>query len=628
MFVFSYFTDIHSNMKKMLLFFVLYIVFDGVFGESVSVVEGDSVTLHTNLTEIEKNDVLEWRFGAEGVRIAQINRGANKSFIYDEALNQRFRGRLKLDNQTGDLTIRNIRTEHSGPYEATSGHTLNKIFNVSALPVDPVKSVSVMLGDSVTLNTDLTEIQRDDVIQWRFEHQLPPVAEINKKNRNISKYGGPDERFKHRLQLDYWSGSLTIRNIRTEHSGFYEVDISTGSSNHTIHKSFNVTVSGEMRTESVMKRDSVTLQTGLTEIQTDDEIMWMFGDTILAGIYKNQSSLAQQFYTYDGDDERFRDRLQLNNQTGSLTITKCKTSDSGLYELQINSNRHLRFTVTVSVPCLSSGKIAGIVIGVVLLVFAAVGFCYHHKIPILVHQIMAKTNTDTVTPLSLIKGEDVTLNTNAELQTDDQILWMFGNSPIAEIKRGDNFIYDVPDGRFKKRLMLDKKTGSLTITNTTTKHAGDYELKIRRSGKTSSKRFIVSVFDEVKLVMEGESVTLSTDTRLQTDDVILWMFGDKDTVIAETKGGTEVTTTHHGPDERFRDRLKLDDQTGSLTITNTTTTDSGEYKLQNNRSGETSFKLFSVSVSDPTALGSMPEERHLLQPGDCRQRSISNENYS
>ncbi|XP_048038038.1 uncharacterized protein LOC125263163 isoform X1 [Megalobrama amblycephala] len=619
-------------MKKMLLFFVFYIVFDGVFGEPVSVVEGDSVTLHTDLTEIEKDDVLEWRFGARGALIAQINRGADKSYIYDEALNQRFRGRLKLDNQTGDLTIRNIRTEHSGPYEATSGHTLNKIFNVSALPVDPVKSVSVMVGDPVTLNTDLTEIQTDDVIRWRFEHQHPPVAEINRKARKVSKHDGADGRFRDRLHLDYLTGSLTIRNIRTEHSGFYEVDISTGSSNHTIHKSFNVTVSGEMRTESVMEGDSVILQTGLTEIQTDDEIMWMFGDTILAGIYKNQSSLAQQFY--DVDDERFRDRLQLNNQTGSLTITKCKTSDSGLYELQINSNRHLRVNVTVSsksiksVKGLSSDEIAGIVVVVVvvgvLLAIVAVGFCYHHKIPKLKH-------TDAVTPLSLTKGEDVTLNTDAELQTDDQILWMFEdeNSPIAEIKRGDNFIYDVPDGRFRERLMLDKKTGSLTITNITTEHAGVYELKIRRSGKTSSKRFIVSVFDEVKLVMEGEPVTLNTDTRLQTDDVILWMFGDKDTVIAKTKGGTKRTTTDHGPDGRFRGRLKLDHQTGSLTITNTRTTDSGEYQLQNNRSGETSFKLFNVSVSgDSTALGSMSEESPFLHPRLCRQRSISNESYS
>ncbi|XDV24171.1 hypothetical protein PO909_028420, partial [Leuciscus waleckii] len=459
----------------------------GVFGESVSVTEGDSVTLHTGLPEIQRHDVLQWRFGAKGALIAQINRGANKSSVYDNVPDGRFRDRLKLDNQTGDLTITNTRTEHAGVYEVTSTrYTFNKIFTVTVLPVDAVKSVSVLVGDSVTLNTDLTEIQRDDVIRWRFEHLNFPIAEINRKDRKISKHDG-SERFRDRLQLDYWTGSLTIKNTETKHSGVYEVDISI-SNRHTIHKSFSVTVSGEMRTVSVMKGESVTLHTGLTEIQRDDFLTWMFEDIILAEIYKNQSSLDQLFYTYDGADERFRDGLELNKQTGSLNITQCKTS--GVYELKINRRAiYQRFTVTVS--GLSSGEKRWIVVGGVLLVFVAV---------------------------------------------------------VAVV------IYHC-------------------CKNSKLKHE------------------IRSV-----LVMEGDSVPLDNDTIIQTDDEILWMFGDKDIVIAESKGGTG-TTTDHSPDGRFRDRLKLDHQTGSLTITHIRTEDSGPYKLQISRSGKKSFKLFNVYVS-------------------------------
>ncbi|XP_073700529.1 SLAM family member 9-like [Garra rufa] len=81
-------------------------------------------------------------------------------------------------------------------------------------------------------------------------------------------------------------------------------------------------------------------------------------------------------------------------------------------------------------------------------------------------------------------------------------------------------------------------------------------------------------------VMEGDSVTLNSDTELQTDDVIQWRFGSKNTLIASINKGTGSFSTSHGPDGRFRDRLKLDKMTGSLTITNITTTDSGLYQIR------------------------------------------------
>ncbi|XP_052446705.1 uncharacterized protein LOC127988143 isoform X2 [Carassius gibelio] len=508
--------DVFNNMKSMLLLFVLQFFIAGVFDESVSVKEGESVTLHSGLTGIETDDVIQWRFGPQGTLTAQINRAANKSITFDDVLEGRFRGRLKLDNQTGALTIRNIRTEHSGLYEVTSSkHSLNKIFNVSVVPVDDVKSVSVLVGDSVTLHTDLTEIQRDDEIQWRFGHQNSPIAEIDRKARKVSTYDGPDGRFRHNLQLDYLTGSLTIKNIGIRHSGLYEVDISTSSSKHTIHKSFIVMVSGEIKSETVKEGESVTLRTGFTEVQIYDSMTWMFGDTVLAVINKG----AQ---LYD-DDERFRDKLQLDNQTGSLTITKCTISNSGLYELKILSNRqnvHQRFNVTLSVPG-SSDKTAWIV-STILLVFGAAAAC-------VIYCICLKR-----------KVNHITANTSKE-------------GPLSR---------------------QDKENGTLDA------------LFPKGDGIKSVS------------VMEEESVTLNTDAELQTGDEVLWMFGDKDTVIAKTKGGTRETTTSNGPDGRFRNRLKLDHQTGSLTITNTKTEHTGEYKLKITRSGNVSLKLFSVTLSN------------------------------
>ncbi len=85
-------------------------------GESLSLMEGDSVTLHTNVTEIREDDDILWKFGAEKSQIAQMKK-KNQLFITNNYLDERFRNRLKLNNQTGSLTITtNITTQHAGVY--------------------------------------------------------------------------------------------------------------------------------------------------------------------------------------------------------------------------------------------------------------------------------------------------------------------------------------------------------------------------------------------------------------------------------------------------------------------------------------------------------------------------------
>ncbi|XP_048038579.1 uncharacterized protein LOC125263578 isoform X2 [Megalobrama amblycephala] len=90
----------------------------------------------------------------------------------------------------------------------------------------------------------------------------------------------------------------------------------------------------ETETISVMEGDSVTLNTDVIEIQTHRLIVWTFrlkgSDTVIVEIYKGIISV------YDSEnDERFRDRLQIDEQTGSLTITNINRLHSGLYKLQI-----------------------------------------------------------------------------------------------------------------------------------------------------------------------------------------------------------------------------------------------------------------------------------------------------
>ncbi len=82
----------------------------------ISVMEGDSVTINSGLTEMMDDDVIQWRFWIEGTLIAEISKEVDSITVYD-VLDGRFRDRLKLDKQTGSLTITDTTTEQTGTYE-------------------------------------------------------------------------------------------------------------------------------------------------------------------------------------------------------------------------------------------------------------------------------------------------------------------------------------------------------------------------------------------------------------------------------------------------------------------------------------------------------------------------------
>ncbi len=96
----------------------------------------------------------------------------------------------------------------------------------------------------------------------------------------------------------------------------------------------------KMRRKSVKEGESVTLESGEIN-KTNYSMAWYFNDICIAEIIKDPSEIC----TDDQCKERFRDRLRLDHQTGSLTITDTTITDSGLYQLQI---RRIRFSIIKS----------------------------------------------------------------------------------------------------------------------------------------------------------------------------------------------------------------------------------------------------------------------------------------
>ncbi|XP_051762125.1 uncharacterized protein LOC127518922 [Ctenopharyngodon idella] len=435
-------------MKKMFLKLFLFCLclwhLTGAFDDevkSVSVKEGDSETLNSDLTEMKDDDVIQWRFWTENTIIAEINVTDDRITVYDDVLDGRFRDRLKLDKQTGSLTITDITTEHAGDYTLEINGVRKKKFEVFIYGLT-LFSVSVLERDSVSINSDLTEMKDDDVIQWRFGNTL--IAEINKRDDRITVYDDVlDGRFRDRLKLDNQTGSLTVTDITTEQTGDYTLEI------NSVEKiKFNVDIFESVKYVTVKEGDSVTLNSDRNEMKDDDVIQWRFWTemTLIAEI----NVMAERITVYDDVlDGRFRDRLKLDKQTGSLTITNTRTEHVGLYERKTN--------------------------------FWTTYFCLA-----------------VFDEISVKEGDSVTLNSDlTEMKHYDWIQWRFGNENtlIAEINKRNHRItvYDDDlDGRFRDRLKLNNQTGSLTITDVTDEHAGDYTLLMSVSYKYSLKAFRVN----------------------------------------------------------------------------------------------------------------------------------------
>ncbi|XP_039538583.1 uncharacterized protein LOC120486562 [Pimephales promelas] len=366
-------------MKNLVLTFVISLVVHDVsvaetdVVKNVSVIEGDSFTLHTDVTELQRCVLIEWSFGEDV--IARISCKSNESNLY---VNDRFNDTVKPDNQTGDLEIRKVRFTDFGLYKLVINGAMgvsSKTFNVSGVnnPVsDGVTIVAVLERDSVVLSPGFTEIQRDDQITWRFKGTV--IGQL--KNQTAEIFADVlDGRFEDRLHLNQQSGSLFITNIRANTSGPYVVDITKSGSGYTTHKTFRVDfiIDEEIRL-SVMEGNSVTLQSGVSEIQRDDVITWRseYGDSVIANMsYRNLT-------VFDGADGRFRGKLKLDAKTGSLTIRDTRTEHTGLYHLDITSNRSStfrRFYISVNSQDWSPFIIVVFCVAVLLLVVFIVTCC-------------------------------------------------------------------------------------------------------------------------------------------------------------------------------------------------------------------------------------------------------------
>ncbi|ROJ25803.1 hypothetical protein DPX16_1009 [Anabarilius grahami] len=160
----------HANssvMKMLTLVCLCSWSLAGVFGVEVKmeVMEGESVTLNPDPTELQRDDIrILWKFGNFG--IAQINRQDNKISLFNNSADGRFRDRLKLDHQTGSLTIISSRTTDSGLYKVIgSNETPLNMFNLTVYAVNVSHvTLSWYRGNSVLSSISVSDLSSSDLL--------------------------------------------------------------------------------------------------------------------------------------------------------------------------------------------------------------------------------------------------------------------------------------------------------------------------------------------------------------------------------------------------------------------------------------------------------------------------------
>ncbi|XP_073699646.1 uncharacterized protein [Garra rufa] len=193
-----------------------------------------------------------------------------------------------------------------------------------------IQSLSVLEGDSVCLISDLTKILDGD-ITWTFGAQNKSLlAKIKRKKQIFSTFDGPDGRFRDRLKLNNQTGSLTITNTRTEHTGVYQLQM-LGAKLST--KTFNVSVYAHLPVP-IINRDcsssssSCSLVCSVLNV-SDATLSWYKGNSLLSSISVSDLSISLslplEVEYQDNNTYSCVINNPISNQTQHLDISKlCK----------------------------------------------------------------------------------------------------------------------------------------------------------------------------------------------------------------------------------------------------------------------------------------------------------------
>ncbi|KAG1946376.1 V-set and immunoglobulin domain-containing protein 1-like [Pimephales promelas] len=372
-------------------------------------------------------------------------------------------------------------------------------------------------------------------------------------------------------------------------------------------------VGSEKVSVSVMEGESVTFYTGVQTIQ-QEEIKWYFYGIRIARINGDQSKICTDVQC-NGGTERFRDRLKLDNQTGSLTITHTTNTDSGEYEVKIISSSDIIgniFNISVNATPMPMPPNATLLLWNPHQFLNPSSLRSSQKFRMLAPEAY-QFPSPVLRYLELIfPCSEITITSKFDPKIHPTISDLsFSSFRPADIGltvdgartfpvEHSRFLFHFSEHLVSQRMQCENLVDKYT---TTAPHS-------QTTGAVSPGSVSAVEIDEVKResAKEGEYVTFDPGVIKNPHDVMTWYYNN--TLIAEITGDQRQICTDDQCKERFRDRLKLDHQTGSLTITHITNTHSGEYQLVisiiNSSFSISRVKRFDLTVIDVPGSGLSP----------------------
>ncbi|TRZ03719.1 hypothetical protein DNTS_015968, partial [Danionella cerebrum] len=283
--------------------------------------EGDSVTLLTDVNIKEKNTGIFWMF--ENNSIAGTNTEQNVAGVL------RDKDRVKIDDRTGSLTITNTRTTDSGIF--TVKIIINKksttVFNVTVYASLPVPVIS--RETSCSSSSEISPVSKCELL----------CSVLNVSRVTLSWYNGTSLISSTSASDSHINLSLPLE-LEYEESNIYSCVAHNSIRNQTKHPDL-----GRLCQPCSGKTNHTVLAVAAGTLGIVAAVVG-FENNSIAEVNTEQNISGVL---------RYKDRVKIDNRTGSLTITNTSTTDSGIYRVEITARAEVSivFNVTVyaSLPC-------------------------------------------------------------------------------------------------------------------------------------------------------------------------------------------------------------------------------------------------------------------------------------